>query len=100
MSSSFSDLYEKTMQNFEEGEVVKGRIVAIRGRDVIVDIGYKAEGILEMDEFADTSEVQIGAELDVLFENFNDEEGVVTLSKRKADRQRTWNDILVNAQEG
>ena len=100
MSSQFSDLYEKTIQNFEEGDVVKGRVVAIQGREVIVDIGYKAEGILHLDEFSDPSEVVLGAEMDVLFESFNDEEGIVVLSKRKADRQRTWNDLLVNAEEG
>ncbi len=100
MSSQFSDLYEKTIQNFEEGEVVKGKIVAIRGREVMIDIGYKAEGTLNIDEFTDPSEVQLGMETDVLFESFNDEEGIVVLSKRKADRQRTWNDLLVNAEEG
>ncbi len=51
MSSSFADLYEKTLQTFQEGDVVKGKVVGIRGKEVIVDIGYKAEGILEMDEF-------------------------------------------------
>ena len=100
MGSQFSELYEKTIQNFEEGELVRGKIVAIQGRDVVIDIGYKAEGILNMDEFTDLSEVYVGAEIDVLFESFEDEEGVVILSKKKADRQRTWNDILVNAQEG
>ena len=100
MSSQFADLYEKTMQNFQEGEVVKGKVVAIRGKEVVVDIGYKAEGILHLDEFTDPSEIAVGTELDVLFEAFEDEEGVVVLSKKKADRQRTWNDLLVNAQEG
>ena len=57
MSSQFSELYEKTIQNFEEGEVVKGKVVAIRGREVIIDIGYKAEGILNISEFTDPSEV-------------------------------------------
>ena len=100
MSSQFSELYEKTIQNFEEGEVVKGKIVSVTDREVIIDIGFKAEGILNIQEFSDSSEVQVGAELDVLFETFDDEDGVVVLSKRKADRQRTWNDILVNAEEG
>src|SRR5690348_3441301 len=100
MSSQFADLYEKTIQNFQEGDVVRGKIVAIRPKEVVIDIGYKAEGVLSLDEFTDASEVQLGGELDVLFESFEDEEGVVILSKKKADRQRTWNDILVNAQEG
>lgn len=100
MSSQFADLYEKTLQNFQEGDVVKGRVVALRGKEVIVDIGYKAEGVLHIDEFTDPAEAALGNELEVLFESFEDEEGLVILSKKKADRQRTWNDILVNAQEG
>ncbi len=99
-SSQFADLYEKTLQSFEEGDVVRGKIVAIREKEIIVDIGYKAEGILTRDEFSDPAEIQLGGEIDVLFENFNDEEGIVILSKKKADRQRTWTDILANAQEG
>lgn len=100
MISQFAELYEKTVKDFKEGNVVSGKIVAIRGKEIIVDIGYKAEGTLNIDEFTDPSSVQVGADIDVLFENFDDEQGVVILSKRKADRQRTWNDLLSNAQEG
>lgn len=100
MSSSFSELYEKTFQNFQEGDVVKGKVVAVRGKEIVVDIGYKAEGVLNLDEFSDPAEAQLGSEIEVLFEAFEDEEGLVVLSKRKADRQRTWNDVLANAQEG
>lgn len=100
MSSQFAELYEKTIKNFEEGEIVHGRVVGIRGKEVIIDIHYKAEGILPLEEFTNPSEVHEGMELDVLFESFDDEEGVVILSKRKADRQRIWNDMLSNAQEG
>ncbi|MBN1688651.1 MAG: 30S ribosomal protein S1 [Candidatus Omnitrophica bacterium] len=100
MSSQFSDLYEKSMQNFKEGEVVKGTIIAIQGRDAIVDIGYKAEGVVHLDEFTDSSEIKVGGEIDVLFETFSDEDGLVILSKRKADRHRVWTDLLENAEEG
>lgn len=100
MSSQFAELYEKTIQDIQEGDVVKGTIVAIRPREVLVDISYKSEGVLSIDEFSDPSEIKIGAEINVLFESFDDEQGIAVLSKRKADRQRTWNDLLVNAQEG
>src|SRR3989338_5533901 len=100
MVSQFAELYEKTVKDFKECNVVSGKIVAIRGHEIIVDIGYKAEGVLNIDEFTDPSSVQVGADIDVLFENFDDEQGVIILSKRKADRQRTWNDLLSNAQEG
>jgi small subunit ribosomal protein S1 len=100
MGSQFSELYEKSIQNFQEGEVIKGVIVAKRDREVVVDISYKAEGVLSLEEFIDPSQVKVGMEIEVLFENFDDEEGVVILSKRKADRLRTWNDILANSEEG
>ncbi|MDD5217764.1 MAG: 30S ribosomal protein S1 [Candidatus Omnitrophica bacterium] len=100
MKSLFAELYEKTFQNFKEGDVVRGKIVARRAKDVVVDIGYKAEGVLSLDEFLDPSSIQEGMEVEVLFESFDDEHGVVILSKRKADRQRTWSDLLVNSQEG
>jgi small subunit ribosomal protein S1 len=100
MKSQFAELYEKNIHHFQEGDVVKGKVVAIRGREVLVDIGYKAEGILGLEEFSGSEEVQVGKELDVLFEGFDDEQGVVILSKKKADRQRTWSHILSNAEEG
>src|SRR3990167_711541 len=99
MNSKFADLYEKTIQNFQEGEIVKATVVDIRGNDVMVDIGYKAEGIIGLDEFTDPSKVQVGFQLDVLFESFDDEQGAVIVSKRKADRLRTWNRILEDSEE-
>ncbi|HXV28105.1 MAG TPA: 30S ribosomal protein S1 [bacterium] len=100
MKSQFAELYEKTLRDFQEGEVVKGKVVGIRNREVMVDIGYKSEGILSIEEFTDPAEIQLEAEIDVLFEGFDDEHGIVLLSKRKADRQRTWSNILSNAEEG
>ena len=100
MNSKFADLYEKTIQNFQEGEIVKATVVDIRGNDVMVDIGYKAEGIIGLDEFTDPSKVQVGFQFDVLFESFDDEQGAVIVSKRKADRLRTWNRILEDSEEG
>ncbi len=100
MTSQFAELYEKSIQNIQEGSLVKGHVVAIQGKNVIIDIGYKAEGILDIDEFTDPSEVSVGGEIEVLFESFNDEAGIVILSKRKADRQRTWDNLLSNAEEG
>ena len=100
MNSQFAELYEKSIRVYEEGDIVKGTIVAVRSREVVIDIGYKSEGILPLDEFSNPSEVTVGMELDVLFETFLDAEGIVVVSKRKADRQRTWNSLLSNAEEG
>ncbi len=100
MQSTFSELYEKSFQDIKIGEVVKGTIIAVNDRDVVVDISYKAEGVLPKDEFLQSESLAIGQEVEVLFEGFDDVEGTAILSKRKADRQKTWNDILSNATEG
>lgn len=100
MQSQFSELYEKSFQALEPGDVVKGTVIAIHDREIVVDIGYKAEGVLPLEEFPDPAALTVGAEIEVLFEGFDDVEGSAILSKRKADRQKTWNEILSNAEEG
>ncbi|MDP3919812.1 MAG: 30S ribosomal protein S1 [Candidatus Omnitrophota bacterium] len=100
MNSQFAELYESSIRVYEEGDIVKGTVVAVRNREVVIDIGYKSEGILPIDEFSNPSEVSVGMQLDVLFETFLDAEGIVVVSKRKADRQRTWTSLLSNAEEG
>jgi len=100
MKSQFEELYEKSVRHLKEGDVIKGTVIEKRAKDVVIDICYKSEGILNLDEFSDPSAVHEGMELDVLFECFDDANGTVVISKKKADRQRTWNDLLVNAQEG
>lgn len=99
-STSFATLYEQTFKSFEEGQIVKGKVVAINGREALIDINYKSEGILPLDEFADPQSIKVGDEVDVLFEFMEDDNGMVVLSKRKADRQKCWDDLLANANEG
>ncbi|HTL47695.1 MAG TPA: 30S ribosomal protein S1 [Verrucomicrobiae bacterium] len=100
MTSQFAELFEKSMQALKEGELAKGTIVAVRPKEVVIDIGYKAEGIISLDEFSKPEELKVGQQLEVLFESFDDEAGHAVLSKRKADRQRTWNNIIDHANEG
>lgn len=100
MQSQFAELYEKSFKSIQPGDVVTGTVIAVRPKDVVVDIGYKAEGILTLDEFTEPAALAVGQEIEVLFEGFDDKEGAAVLSKRKADRQKTWNEILSNAEEG
>ncbi len=100
MKSTFEELFENSLRDIKEGEVVPGTVVAVQGREVIIDIHYKSEGVLNIEEFPDPSEVKVGLDVNVFFEGFNDDTGTVMISKRKADRQRTWTDLLSNAQEG
>lgn len=97
---TFAELFEKSTSSLAEGSLVKGTIVAIKNNQVMVDIGYKAEGLLDINEFAVPEDAVLGAEVEVLFESFDDKNGLSVVSKRKADRQRTWNEILSTAQEG
>lgn len=93
---SLEDLYEQSFQTFQEGEVVRGRVVHVTNDYVVVDIGYKSEGIIPTSEFRDDRgniSVKIGDEVDVLLEYHDDDEGVVYLSKEKAAKIKVWDEI-------
>ena len=86
-------LYAQTLQDFTEGEVVKGTVVEITPDRVLVDIGYKSEGMVPIDEFPDPSSVQVGDSFDVYIEEPEGEDGMPVLSKIKADRIKNWTHI-------
>ncbi|MBI4972161.1 MAG: 30S ribosomal protein S1 [Candidatus Omnitrophica bacterium] len=95
-----NSIYDVTFRSFQEGEIVSGVIVSVNQKEALVDFGYKSEGILKLDEFTDPSQVQMGMKIDVLLEAQEDDEGMVIVSKRKADRVKCWNDLLSNMKEG
>jgi small subunit ribosomal protein S1 len=87
------DLMSKPMPEFREGSIVKGRILEIRPREVLVDIGYKSEGVISTNEFEDIQSLEVGDEVDVLLERLENDEGMVILSKEKAAYRQNWNKI-------
>src|SRR5207237_9813047 len=87
------DVMSKSMPDFTEGSIGKGRILEIRPREVLVDIGYKSEGIISSQEFEDINSLEIGDEVDVLLERLENDEGMVVLSKEKAAYRQNWNKI-------
>lgn len=92
----FKELYEESLKTFQEGEVVKGRIVSIDKEFVMVDIGYKSEGRIPIQEFSTSSNevtAQIGESIDVLIEKRDDEEGDILLSKDRAAKILVWDEI-------
>jgi len=99
-STSFAELFEESIKSFQDGAVVDGTVVCIRDRDVLVDIGYKSEGILTKDEFSNPEDLQEGARVSVLLESSENDEGMIVISKKKADRIRFWDDIINNFSEG
>ncbi len=98
--SELDKLYEASFKTLEEGSIVKGRIIHIRNNDVLLDLGYKAEGIVSRDEFLDPEEVRIGNEVDVYVVSMENDEGLVVLSKRRADKILGWEKITTEYKEG
>lgn len=88
------ELLAKSMRDFKEGSIVKGRILEIRPREVLVDIGYKSEGVIPLSEFDDIQDLRMGDEVEVLLERLENDEGMVVLSKEKAAYKQNWDKIV------
>ncbi len=96
--SGFGALFEQTLdkQNFKMGDLVKGRVLSIQNDFVVVDINYKSEGIIPIDEFRlvdGVRQIAVDEEIEVVIEKVENENGMVALSKKKADMLKAWNDI-------
>jgi small subunit ribosomal protein S1 len=85
--------FNRGVSDVEEGEVVRGRVVEVRGSEVLVDIGYKSEGTIPIEEFAAGSLPKVGEEIEVYLESKEDNEGLIVLSKDKADKIKVWDQI-------
>ncbi len=85
---------------FAAGEIVKGTVIEVRPKEVLVDIGYKSEGVIPANEFIDIKAVKVGDEISVLIEKLEDKEGMVVLSKEKAEFKQNWEKILTICNEG
>jgi len=86
--SNLNDIYSDTFSDIKQGEIVSGMIVGVNDRDVLVDVGFKSEGIISINEFKDNPTV--GDEIDVFITNLEDRKGKFVLSKEKADFLRDW----------
>ena len=95
-----ASLYEKTLGNIAEGEILKGKVVKVSNMDVLIDIGFKSEGAVPIREFGDKSEVKIGDEVNVLVEKMEDQKGCVILSKWKADQLKGWEQVTRSFEKG
>ena len=93
-------LAEKPIQEFKEGSLVKGTIMEIRKNEVLVDIGAKAEGSINQNEFADIADLEIGGEIEVLLEKLENSLGHPCISFDKAEQKKNWEGILTKCREG
>jgi small subunit ribosomal protein S1 len=98
-AESFASLFEASISAGDfgkEGEIVKGTVVAVQRDNVVIDIGGKSEGIIALNEFADAqgqTTVKPGDQIDVFIESRENDDGLVTLSKEKADKMKVWDEI-------
>ncbi len=89
-------LYDASMRHLSEGEIVTGKVIDVTNNHVIIDVGYKSEGLVPIAEFSKRDgkvDVEVGQDVDVLLEKAEDGEGHVLLSKRKAERMKVWAEV-------
>ncbi len=88
------DWFTQEFSDFEEGEVVQGRVVQVRGGEVLVDVGYKSEGTIPLEEFTRSGTMpKVGDEIEVYLEAKEDNEGLIVLSKDRADKIKVWDTV-------
>ncbi|WP_020403267.1 30S ribosomal protein S1 [Gracilimonas tropica] len=95
-------MYENTLNEIEEKEIVTGRVVSVDEKYVVVDIGFKSEGIIQVNEFSNEAleEMEPGDEIDVFLDRVEDKEGQLILSRRKADILHAWEKIEASHENG
>lgn len=99
----FKKLYEESLRSIEEGDILKGVVLAVDEEYVTVDIGYKAEGQIPTSEFRDKNgnvKATVGDDIDVLLEKKEDDDSLITLSKEKADKLKAWRSVSKAFREG
>ena len=94
------DMYLDSLRNLEEGEVLRGRVLRVDEKDVLVDVGFKSEGIIPLDEFGEVESIKVGDEIDVFLERIEDDHGMVVLSKQRADFVKVWDRVREAAEKG
>jgi small subunit ribosomal protein S1 len=93
-------LYEESLQDLEEGEIVRGRVLKIDDKEVTVDVGFKSEGVIPVEEFPDLEGVKVGDEIEVFLEKTENQDGLVVLSKQRADFVKVWDRVKAAADKG
>ena len=90
------DLYDRSFRNISEGEVIAGTVLKVSSTEVVVDVGYKSEGIIAVNEFLDENgkvTVEAGDTVDVLLERTEDRDGHIVLSREKAEKMKIWDEV-------
>lgn len=97
-------MYAGTFNSVEKGEIISGTVVTINSKDVVLNIGFKSDGLVPLNEFRDTPDLKVGDSVDVFVEQREDANGQLVLSRKRAKTQRSWeminealeNDTIIN----
>ena len=93
-------LYESSLKKIHDGQILKGKIVKIGENDVLIDIGYKSEGVIAINEFLSKGDLEVGNEIDVYVESIENDDGMMVLSREKARRLYGWDKVSSCSTEG
>ncbi len=99
-AESLEGLYQDSTQEFKEDTIIDGEVIDIQDGDTIIDIGYKSEGVVPLDEFEDPDEVQVGDVYEVLLESVEESGGMLQISHEKGRQIRAWEKIIDEKEEG
>jgi small subunit ribosomal protein S1 len=91
--SNLENMYNNTLNTVSEKEVLEGTVISLNKREVVVDIGYKSDGIVSLNEFRYNPELKIGDKVDVYIESLEDKKGQMILSHKKARATRSWDRV-------
>jgi len=100
--SQFEELFEQSLRSFQEGEIIEGTVVSVQNDYVMVDIGYKSEGLIPSREFINGDgklKVEPGDVVEVLLERWNPEDGMLRLSYSRAIRRKVWDFVIKSFEE-
>ena len=89
----FEEMYAGTFNSINKGEIISGIVVSINNKDVVLNIGFKSDGLVSLSEFRDTPELKVGDSVDVFVESQEDANGQLVLSRKRAKTQRSWETI-------
>ncbi len=87
------EMYDGTIKDIREGQIVSGKVLGVSRDDVIVDVGFKSEGLIAITEFPEPINIAVGEEIEVYLEQIEDQNGQLILSKSKADFMKVWDEI-------
>ncbi|MFC7522736.1 30S ribosomal protein S1 [Parapedobacter sp. GCM10030251] len=91
--TKLENLYAGTFNSVNKGEIVQGTVVSINNKDVVLNIGFKSDGLVSLSEFRDTPDLKVGDVVDVFVESQEDANGQLVLSRKRAKTQKSWEEI-------